>query len=193
MRTPILLSAACAFILTGCGTIGQEKPKTTTVGAAITAAKNGIEQYLQSAAAKKAHASLKTADFTFKVTYTAGGGMDANILCFKAGSSGTGQEVHSVTHHYGKPSQLFALSALSIGPTKSGELANQIQRDVAEQVERNVGGQPHSEITVEESFGVELKVSGAAQIPVTTITLGPNVTFARNDVQEVKLVFSVAP
>jgi len=193
MRPPVLVSAACALSLIGCGTIGQPKRDTTTVGDAIAAAKSGIEQYIQSAEAKKARVSLKSADFTFKVTETGAGGLDANILLFKGGFLGTRQTVHSVTHHYGKPSALLALKGLSVAPSNGDALRKAIQRDVADKVDETVGGQPHSEITIEEIFGVELKASASGQIPVATITLGPNVTFARNDVQEVKLVLAVAP
>jgi hypothetical protein len=191
MRTPILLAALCAFFLVGCAQFEQQKEKTTTVGQAITIVKNGVEQYLQTPQAKEAHVSLKTADFTFKVTSTVSAGMDATILLFKGGFSGTAQEVHSVTHHYGED-KLFALKALALAPSKSDALVDELQREVARQVPGDVAGKPHSKIIIKKTFGIEKKISVSGQIPVASITLGPNLSLNRNDVQEVELVFSVA-
>ena len=187
----LLINSACQPKPKGRGqpstTGGEQK---TSVANAIDEAKKGVEAYLESEDAKKAHVSLKTVDFTFKVTDTVGAGVDLNILVFKGGVSGTQQRVRQVGYHYGKPSQLFALK---IGPPKSSEFTEAIRRAVSQKLPPNIGSVPVSEINIEQDFGVELKASAGVQIPVATITVGPNVNFDRNDVQQVKIVFTVNP
>jgi hypothetical protein len=110
------------------------------------------------------------------------------VLIFKAGIVLTGQRVHAATYHYGRAQQLFAVTMRN---TAADALAEAIRRDVARRVPARVGGQPISEITVQEDFGVEKKVNAGIQIPVTTITLGPNASYDRNDVHQVKMIFAI--
>jgi hypothetical protein len=191
----LLSMTAGLLIITGCASLRPAHVQTTRVGFAINEAKAGIEEYLRSEDAKRAGISLKTADFTFKVTAIRGGaGMGANILVFRARVAPTGQNVEAVTYHYGK-SAMPRFTA-PVRPPTSMQFTDAIRRAVKEQIPRTIATAPVSEITIGLDFGVELKHSAGAAITIAapvTITVGPSVTFSRNDVQYVKLVFAITP
>ena len=192
----VLSMTAGLLIIAGCASSRPAKVQTTRVGSAINEAKAGIEEYLRTDDAKRAGISLKTADFTFQVTATGRAAMDANILVFRPGAAATDQNVRAVTYPYpyGKPTvQLFA--ARGDLPTSS-QFTDAIRRAVKEQIPRHIATAPVNEITIGIDFGVELKGSAAGTITVAapvTITVGPRVTFSRDDVQHVKLVFAIHP
>jgi hypothetical protein len=192
----VLSMTAGLLIITGCASSRPANVQTTRVGSAINEAKAGIEEYLRTEDAKRAGISLKTADFTFKVTTTGGAGMGANILVFRPGVAATDQNVRAVTYPYpyGKPAvQLFAAR---VGPPTSNQFTDAIRRAVKDQIPGNIATEPVNEITIGIDFGVELKRSAAGTIAIAapvTITVGPSVTFSRDDVQHAKLVFAIHP
>src|SRR5919204_4301863 len=191
----LLSMTAGLLIITGCASSRPASVQTIRVGSAINEAKAGIEEYLRTEDAKRAGMWLKTADFTFKVTAIRGGaGMDANILVFRAGAAPTDQNVEAVTYHYGKSA--MPRSAAPVRPPTSMQFTDAIQRAVKEQIPRTIATAPVSEITIGINFGVELKRSASAAntvIAPVTITVGPSVTFSRNDVQYAQLVFAITP
>jgi hypothetical protein len=180
-----------ALVLTGCAhrqTAGNAAEQTATVRDVLDAANKAVEDYQNSSEAKASIVpELKKAEFTFQVTNSSGGGLDANILLAKASGKISRAAVSTATYTYQQPQKnLFALASPHPARTTLAKAIAQAVRDQSAKF-----GELHLEqMTVDLTFTVEMSASGGVQFPVlTVITAGPSVALGHKTQQKVSLVF----
>ena len=201
MRTITLLFVSLSLVFQGCQSSSQPKTAgaapaahgdTAPLKAVIKEAEDAVQEYQNSPEGRNAPLSeLKTAEFTFKTVRVKKGELGINVLVFKASGSvsPTRTTERTITFEAPPPKEPKGLVALGLfRPSFKSELAAAI-RDNAAIVQDRFGKLPIKETSVKVDFGVEWKGGIAAEIPISIVTIGPNISASRNDVQTVKLVF----
>jgi hypothetical protein len=141
---------------------------------------------------------LKTVKFDFKVTNTKVEGLNLSFWIITIGGKTQSQNVTDMKFTYSPPAMTPTPSP---GP-KAAELEGNIQTlkenlvatiKEAAAVAKNKfqwGGQDWNEaIEIELDYGIEVQLSGALQIPVYTLIVGPSASWDKNAVQSVTLEF----
>ncbi len=139
---------------------------------------------------------LATADFDFKTVVDTKGGPTINLFIFKFGATVEKQDTNEVDFQY-VPKSLLK-TAFEGGRTKSlqQELIDTIQSAAKAIVEQTKDPTPakdplvFKQLSVTISYGVTWDINGGINAPISLVTLGASIDHSKNNVQQVKVVFS---
>lgn len=139
---------------------------------------------------------LATADFDFKTVVDTKGGPTINLFIFKFGATLEKQDTNEVDFQY-VPKSLLK-TALEGGRTKSlqQELIDTIRSAAKAIVEQTKDPSPakdplvFKQLSVTISYGVTWDINGGINAPISLVTLGVSIDHSKNNVQQVKVVFS---
>jgi hypothetical protein len=139
---------------------------------------------------------LATADFDFKTVVDTKGGPTINLFIFKFGATVEKQDTNDVDFKY-VPKSLLK-TAFEGGRTKSlqQELIDTIRSAAKAIVEQAKDPSPakdplvFKQLSVTISYGVTWDANGGINAPISLVTLGASIDHSKNNVQQVKVVFS---
>lgn len=139
---------------------------------------------------------LATADFDFKTVVDTKGGLTINLFIFKFGTTVEKQDTNEVDFQY-VPKSLLK-TAFEGGRTKSlqQELIDTIRSAAEAIVEQTKDPTPakdplvFKQLSVTISYGVTWDINGGINAPISLVTLGASIDHSKNNVQQVKVVFS---
>lgn len=167
---------------------------------AIQEVSEALNTYRTLQAENPALPPLKTVKFDFKVTTTKMLGLSLNLFIITIGGKTQTQDVNDMKFTYSLPP---ATPTPAPTPGEKGtEFAGKTQTLKENLVTRikeaaaaaknkfHWGGQDWDQaIEIELDYGIEVQLSGALQIPVYTLTVGPSASWDKNAVQSVTLDF----
>lgn len=139
---------------------------------------------------------LATADFDFKTVVDTKGGPTINLFIFKFGATVEKQDTNEVDFQY-VPKSLLK-TAFEGGRTKSlqQELLDTIRSAAKAIVEQTKDPTPakdplvFKQLSVTISYGVTWDINGGINAPISLVTLGASIDHSKNNVQQVKVVYS---
>lgn len=139
---------------------------------------------------------LATADFDFKTVVDTKGGPTINLFIFKFGATVEKQDTNEVDFQY-VPKSLLK-TALEAHRTKSlqQEMIDTIRSAAQAIVEQTKNPAPakyplvFKQLSVTISYGVSWDINGGINAPISLVTLGASIDHSKNNVQQVKVVFS---
>jgi hypothetical protein len=160
-----------------------------------------LDAYQQSADVedKAALPKIATADFDFKTVVDTKAGFTTSFLIFKFGTTVDKQDTNDVDFQYVPKSLLkTAFEGTRTKPLQQ-ELIDTIgsaAKAIVEQSKMPAPGKDpltFKQLSVTISYGVTWDVNGGINAPISLVTLGPSLDHSKNNVQQVKLVFSPPP
>jgi hypothetical protein len=188
---------------------GKKKPKVNKkaegnkllLSRVVCEVELALDTYQQSQEVENDHTlpKLASADFDFKTVVDTKGGVSINLFIFKFGGTYDKQDTNDVDFQY-VPKSLLK-TALEGGRAKSlqTELIDTIKSAAKAIVEQSKMPSPSKDplvfkqLTVGISYGVTWDVNGGINAPIHLVTLGASLDRSKNNVQQVKLVFSPPP
>ena len=175
------------------------RPDLIPLAAALAQVQTALDKYRGLPGAKTLP-PLESAEFEFKVTKQFVIGAKLSLWIITIGGSRTTQDVNGLKFTYSAPKATPtptpkpSAQLTARGQTLQENLVNTIQQ--AALVAKNDftwGGKNYTkQIEVKLEYGVDVKFEGGLQIPVYTLTVGPNASWDKNAVQSVTLTFGTA-
>lgn len=139
---------------------------------------------------------LATADFDFKTVVDTKGGPTINLFIFKFGATVEKQDTNEVDFQYIPKSLLKTAFEGTRTKSLQQELLDTIRSSAKAIVEQTKDPAPakdplvFKQLSVTVSYGVTWDVNAGINAPISLVTLGASIDHSRNNVQQVKVVFS---
>jgi len=131
---------------------------------------------------------LASAEIDFKITTDITIGVSVNFWIFKLSGSKTKETVHQLTFTYEPPKRLAAAAKKPEEDVKEA-LAKTIAAAATAVQNSDTEKLKFKKLAVTIQFGVKWDGSGGVSIPISIVTIGPNVDYNKNTVHSVKVVF----
>ncbi len=131
--------------------------------------------------------ALESAEFDFKTTVDVVLGFGINFWIIKLGATHTQEVVHQVTFTY-EPPKPPGLESLEPQDLKDA-LAQAIEAAAIAVQNSDTDALKFKKLAVSINFGVKWDGNGGVSIPVSLVTIGPNVDISKNSVHSVKVTF----
>jgi hypothetical protein len=140
---------------------------------------------------------LASVEIDFKTTIAWAIGFSVNLLIFKFGTSVKREYLHDLNFSYQPKPPNFDLLGLDKKPvalkdalSKAIQEAAQAKKDADEEARK--AGWEIKQVAVTIQFGVTWDGNASANIPISLVTIGPNVDISKASVHSAKVTFGKA-
>jgi hypothetical protein len=133
---------------------------------------------------------LSSVVIDFKTTTGLVTGLSFSIFIFKIGGSREKDTVNDLQLTYAAPSPSGKGANKAKPEPLSDALANEILAAAnAFQMSNSLQGLPLSKATINVQFGIKFDGNASLSVPISLVTLGPNVDYNKNETQSITLTF----
>lgn len=154
----------------------------------IKAVQEAVDDYQRVHGDDKALPPLASAEFDFKTTVDKVAGIGINFWIIKLGVTKTNEVVNQITFTY-EPPKIIKVLGSGKPPELKDSLSKALAAAGAAVKNSDTDKLKFKKLAVTLQFGVKWDGNGGVAIPISLVTIGPNVDVNKNAVHSVKVVF----